>query len=243
MMNVSLESPCQPLTMRRQIDVDDVAFLQNIVSRDAVADHVVDARAAARGKGPGLAVIAQRGRHVAVVASVGLDQLVDLAGGDARQNERPHLVHELSIEAAGLPHLLTFGFGQLQAAARVCRAWQTASGVGHREGGVSKRVSRRAGGVGPLTANPHCFAGASGLWVSGLDDQTCGSTAFSVPYPQAVDPPRAAMLRRVAHRSPNWVRQSMVWIQTPPPFMVRRSLARDRPALGSGSGLRQGGRT
>ena len=53
-----LVSPCQPSSDRGHVDVDDVAVLERLVARDAVADDVVDRDAAALG----VAAIAERRR-------------------------------------------------------------------------------------------------------------------------------------------------------------------------------------
>src|SRR5437762_5521381 len=54
----------------REIDVDDVALFEDVVARNAVADDIVDARAAARRKSARLPVIAKLGRHMAMIARV-----------------------------------------------------------------------------------------------------------------------------------------------------------------------------
>jgi hypothetical protein len=102
-----------------KVDVDDIAFLEHVVAGDAVADDVVDAGAAAGGEGAGLAVIAQLGRHVAVVAGVGFDELIDFTGGQAGADNLADLVHQRSVEAAGLAHGLAFVGSEQETAAVV----------------------------------------------------------------------------------------------------------------------------
>ena len=82
---------------RREVDVDDVSFSQQVVVRDAVADHFVDAGA----NRVRVAVVAQAGRCVAVLDRVVVRQLVDLSGGNPCSDVWTEEVHDLSIESAG----------------------------------------------------------------------------------------------------------------------------------------------
>ena len=82
-----------------------------------MANDVVDAGAAARGKSARLSVIAELRRHMTVIAGIGFDQLVDLAGGQARTDDFADLVHELALKRAGLAHALAFGGREQQTAA------------------------------------------------------------------------------------------------------------------------------
>ena len=61
------------------VDVDDVAFAQRLLVRDAVADDVVDGGAARLA----VAAIVERGGQGAVVQPEVEDEIVDRLGGDA----------------------------------------------------------------------------------------------------------------------------------------------------------------
>ena len=86
---------------RGHVDVDDVAVLQRLVARDAVADDMVDRDAAALG----VAAIAERRRDRRRASSImSVDDVVELAGGDAGHDVRHERVEDLGGEAAGVAH-------------------------------------------------------------------------------------------------------------------------------------------
>ena len=64
---------------RGHVDIDDVAVLERLVARDAVADDMVDRDAAALG----IAAIAERRRHAAGIHRHLVDDVVDLLRRDA----------------------------------------------------------------------------------------------------------------------------------------------------------------
>lgn len=80
----------------RQVDVHDVAALQNVVVRDAMADDFIDAST----NGIWIAVVTEARRRVAVLNGVIVGQLVDLFGGDAGPDLWTQEVHDLGIESA-----------------------------------------------------------------------------------------------------------------------------------------------
>src|SRR5690606_22067476 len=84
------------------VDVDDVAFLQDLVAGNAVADDVVD-RGADR---LGIALVAQAGGRAAVVQGELAHQIVQLARGHARLHMLADHVQRLGDQAAGLAHAL-----------------------------------------------------------------------------------------------------------------------------------------
>src|SRR5437773_8249749 len=96
----------------REIDVDDVALFEDVVARNAMANDIVDARAATRRKCARLPVIAKLGRDVAVIARVCFHKLIDLPGCHAGADQASGLVHELGIEAARLAHALALSGSQ-----------------------------------------------------------------------------------------------------------------------------------
>ena len=84
----------------RHVDVDDVAFPQRLVVRNAVADHVVDRGA----DGLGEAAIIERRRIGAVIHGEFEGQAVERFGGDAGLNRIDQEVERLGGQAAGPPH-------------------------------------------------------------------------------------------------------------------------------------------
>ena len=85
---------------QRHVDIDDVAFAQRLVRRDAVADHMVD-----RGAGRlAVAAIHQRRRHGAMIDAEFEDQPVDVLGGHARLDLADQHVEALGRQPAGLAH-------------------------------------------------------------------------------------------------------------------------------------------
>ena len=92
------------------VDVDDVAGLQSLVARHAVAHDVVDRGADRLGIGriAGRRVV-ERGRHRALhVDHVVMAQRVQLVGGDAGLDVRRDEVEHLAGEAASHAHLFDF---------------------------------------------------------------------------------------------------------------------------------------
>ena len=85
---------------RRYIDIDDIAVLQNLVARDAVADNVIDRGAAAFG----VAAIAERGGNSAGLERHALDDRVNLSGRDPRNYLRHKCVKYLCGKTARAAH-------------------------------------------------------------------------------------------------------------------------------------------
>ena len=65
------------------VDMDDVAFLQALIARDAVAHHMIDRGA----DGFGITAIAERRGYGATLHSHIIAQPVQLFSGDAGHNE------------------------------------------------------------------------------------------------------------------------------------------------------------
>ena len=84
------------------VDVDDVAVLDHGRVGDAVADDLVERRAA----GLREALVAQRRRVGAVVDHVLVRDAVELVGGDAGRDGLARLGQRARRDAAGDPHLL-----------------------------------------------------------------------------------------------------------------------------------------
>src|SRR5262249_15521606 len=84
------------------VDVDDVAVLQALVGRDAVAHHVVD-RGADRLR---VAAVAERRGDRAVVENEIVAKLVEFARADARLDVRRDEVERLGREPSGPAHAL-----------------------------------------------------------------------------------------------------------------------------------------
>ena len=89
----------------RDIDIDDVALLKNLVARNSVADHVVDRGADGFGK----AFIVEWGRDgLLLVYDVIVANAVEFAGTDTGLHmRRDHLEH-LGRQTAGGAHFLDF---------------------------------------------------------------------------------------------------------------------------------------
>ena len=94
---------------RRDVDVDDVAFFQGLVIRDAVADLVVDRGADRLGVGrmAGRGIV-QRCRHRTARGGVFGAQAIQLVGGHAGHDKRRDVVEQLGGKAAGNAHVFDF---------------------------------------------------------------------------------------------------------------------------------------
>ena len=82
------------------IDIDDVAVLEDLVARDAVAHDMVDRSAATLG----VAAVAEGCGDSAGLERHALDDRVDLAGGDAGNDLRHQRVEDFGGEAARAAH-------------------------------------------------------------------------------------------------------------------------------------------
>ncbi len=90
----------------RDVDVDDVTRLELVVVRDAVANDVVDTRAATLG----VVLVAEGGRFVTVIHRPGMNHFIDLPRRDSRFHVRAQVVHQLCVDSTGTPHrVLLFG--------------------------------------------------------------------------------------------------------------------------------------
>src|SRR4051794_29539049 len=87
---------------RRDVDVDDVAVLENLVARDAVADDMVDRDAAALG----VAAVAERRGQAAAVDRHLVDNVVERLGRDAWNDMRHQRVEDFGGEPSGAAHAL-----------------------------------------------------------------------------------------------------------------------------------------
>ena len=118
------------------VDVDDVAVLDHRRVRDAVADDLVQRRAARLRE----ALVAQRRRVGAVVDHVLVGDAVEFVGGDARRDGLAGLGERARRDAAGDAHLLDhLGGLHPRLGALLCTvALPTYSGraieLGHRQG-------------------------------------------------------------------------------------------------------------
>jgi len=92
------------------IDIDDIAIVENIVTWDAVADDIVHTRTAAFG----VSEVPERGRGVSVLYGVIVCESIDLTGGDSCLDESTEVIHQLSVEASGGAHAVALDFGKLQ---------------------------------------------------------------------------------------------------------------------------------
>jgi hypothetical protein len=95
---------------RSDIDIDDIAILEDVIARDPMADHIVDACATAFA----VAQVPQGRRGMLVGNRVFVDELIDPFGRDARLDEIPKVVHQLGVESAGRTHLLSLNFRELE---------------------------------------------------------------------------------------------------------------------------------
>ena len=94
---------------RSHVDIDDVAFLERALARNAVADDMVHRGAAALR----IAAIAQGRGHAAGLQRHPVDDVVQLLGGDAGNHVRDQRVEDGGGEAAGGAHPGK-GFGAVQ---------------------------------------------------------------------------------------------------------------------------------
>ena len=85
---------------RSHVDIDDVAVLQSAVAGNAVTHDMVDRGAAALG----IAAVAERRRDGAFAQHVFADDVVELAGRDARNDVRNQRVEDLGRQSAGPAH-------------------------------------------------------------------------------------------------------------------------------------------
>ena len=95
---------------RRQIQIHDVPFLEDVISRDSVADDLIQACTAALW----VAMVAQRGWPVPVADGVFSDEPIDLARRDSRADMGADKVHQLRVETTSCAHGLALGLGELQ---------------------------------------------------------------------------------------------------------------------------------
>src|SRR5690606_24213499 len=146
----------------RVVDVDDVAFLENLVARNAVADDVVDRGA----DGLFVALVAEAGGQAAVVEGELADAVVNLAGGDAGLDVLRDHVEGAGDEVPRLAHALP---GLL--------VLMDANFAGANEG-----VAVQFGGLvhGRLSA----AGGRQGWWGSGVGD--CSTDAQPGATPRRV---------------------------------------------------------
>ncbi len=92
------------------IDVDDVAIVQHIAIGDAVANHIIDTGAAALGE----VLVTERRALVTALECPRTDEIVNVAGRNARDNLRPEKIHQLSVHLAGVSHRVLLGGTQHQ---------------------------------------------------------------------------------------------------------------------------------
>lgn len=92
------------------VDIDDIAILQDIVAGDAMADDIIDARAATAG----VSQIPKCRWRVAVLDSEIVDEAIDFAGGDTWLDEGTEVVHQLRVESSCGSHPVALDFCQLQ---------------------------------------------------------------------------------------------------------------------------------
>ena len=87
----------------RDVDVDDVAVLELLFTRNAVADHVVDRDAGGGGiRRHAFGLVAEAGGDALLdVDRVVVGELVEFARGDARLDEGRQVVEKFGGEAAG----------------------------------------------------------------------------------------------------------------------------------------------
>ena len=85
---------------RGHVDVDDVAVLERLLARDAVAHDMVDRDAAALG----ISAVAERRGQSAGVGRHLVDELVELLGRDARHHMRSERVEDLGGKPTGAAH-------------------------------------------------------------------------------------------------------------------------------------------
>lgn len=89
----------------RDVQIDNVAFLQDIVAGDPVADDLVDARAATFR----IVLVPQRRGLVTIVDRPLVDHLVDFGRLDTHFDLGPDIVHQHGVDAAGASHRITLG--------------------------------------------------------------------------------------------------------------------------------------
>ncbi|MPM61855.1 hypothetical protein SDC9_108718 [bioreactor metagenome] len=91
------------------VHIDDVALLERLVVGNAVADHVVHrgAQVAGIGRIAGR-LVADGGRHGALLVHALLAQTVDLGRGDAGLDVRGDVVQHFGCQTAGLSHASDF---------------------------------------------------------------------------------------------------------------------------------------
>lgn len=92
------------------IDIDDIAILENVVAWDAMADDVVHAGAAAFG----VSEVSECGWGVSMLDGVIVREPIDLAGGYAGLDETTEVIHQLTIKTSGGTHAIALNFGKLQ---------------------------------------------------------------------------------------------------------------------------------
>ena len=88
--------------LRRHVDIDNIAVLQFLVRRDAVADDMIDRNTAAMR----VAAVAQGGRNPATAHRHFAHDIVQLFGADARHDMRHQRVEYLRRQPSGPAHAL-----------------------------------------------------------------------------------------------------------------------------------------
>lgn len=94
---------------RRDVHIDNVAFAKDVFAGDSVADHVVDAGAAAFGV---TLLVTKRGGAVSFFRGPLHHKIIDLLGRDSGDDVGTEEVHQLGIGLPGMPHRITFRGGQ-----------------------------------------------------------------------------------------------------------------------------------
>jgi len=92
------------------IDIDDISILENIVTRDTVADHIVDACATALG----VSEVAKCGGSVSVLDGVIVSKSINLTRRYTRFNVSTQIIHQLRVESTGGAHTIALNFRKLQ---------------------------------------------------------------------------------------------------------------------------------
>lgn len=127
----------------RDVQIDDIAFLELFVTGDAMTDLVINRRADGLGVG-GIArglVVQWRGDCALHIDHVIVTEAVQFARGDPGFNKRRHIINDFGCETAGGSHFLNL-FGSLEGDAhrnevpRGCMARAEASRQDNRDRGI-----------------------------------------------------------------------------------------------------------
>lgn len=92
------------------INIDDIAIPENVVTGDPVADDIVDAGAAAFR----VSEVSECGWCVSVLNREIVCESIDLAGRYTGLDESTEVIHQLSVETSGSAHAVALNFGKLQ---------------------------------------------------------------------------------------------------------------------------------